>query len=78
MNATAEHQPVTASIASIPHWIDGKSVAGSGRASPIYNPSLGRVIREVNLASKAEVERVVARCFDSRNCWTVMPSALRA
>jgi malonate-semialdehyde dehydrogenase (acetylating)/methylmalonate-semialdehyde dehydrogenase len=51
---------------TICHWIDGKSVPGTGRTAPVYNPSLGRVTREVSLATKAEVDRAVssaARAF---------------
>src|SRR6202790_4547747 len=65
MNAPAEHQPITAPT-TICHWIEGRSVAGSGRTAAVYNPSLGCVAREVSLASKAEVDRAVssaARAF---------------
>ena len=52
--------PVPIEPIPIPHWIDGKPTPGSGRVSPVYDPSLGRVIREVSLADKAEVDRAVA------------------
>jgi malonate-semialdehyde dehydrogenase (acetylating)/methylmalonate-semialdehyde dehydrogenase len=78
MSATAEHKPVTASIASISHWIDGKSVAGGGRAAPVYNPSLGRVIREVHLATKAEVDRAVASAARAFPAWSRQTALRRA
>jgi malonate-semialdehyde dehydrogenase (acetylating)/methylmalonate-semialdehyde dehydrogenase len=65
MSVPAEIQPVT-TASTISHWIDGKPVAGSGRVAPVYNPSLGRVVREVSLATRAEVDRAVssaARAF---------------
>jgi malonate-semialdehyde dehydrogenase (acetylating)/methylmalonate-semialdehyde dehydrogenase len=65
MSLPAEIQPAT-TASTISHWIDGKPVAGSGRVTPVYNPSLGRVVREVSLATRAEVDRAVssaARAF---------------
>lgn len=45
----------------ISHWIDGAVVAGtSGRVSPVYNPATGLRTGEVDLASAAEVNTVVA------------------
>jgi malonate-semialdehyde dehydrogenase (acetylating)/methylmalonate-semialdehyde dehydrogenase len=78
MNATVEQKPVTASIAAISHWIDGKSVAGSGRAAPVYNPSLGRVVREVKLATKAEIDRAVASAARAFPDWSRHTALRRA
>jgi malonate-semialdehyde dehydrogenase (acetylating)/methylmalonate-semialdehyde dehydrogenase len=78
MNATVQPKPVTASTASISHWIDGKSLAGSGRAAPVYNPSLGRVIREVKLATNAEVERAVASGARAFPDWSRQTALRRA
>ena len=76
MNATAGQRPVTATLSSISHWIDGKPVAGGGRVAPVYNPSLGRVVREVSLATSAEVERAVASAARAFPDWS-RHSALR-
>jgi malonate-semialdehyde dehydrogenase (acetylating) / methylmalonate-semialdehyde dehydrogenase len=59
MSVTAEQTPITTPT-TICHWIDGKPVAGIGRTAPVYNPSLGRVVREVSLATQVEVDRAVA------------------
>ncbi len=77
MNVPASQQPMTAP-ATISHWIDGKRVPGSGRASAVYNPSLGRVAREVNLATAAEVDRAIAsaaRAFPDWSRQTVLRRA---
>jgi malonate-semialdehyde dehydrogenase (acetylating)/methylmalonate-semialdehyde dehydrogenase len=61
---------------AISYWIDGKPVAGSGRAAPVYNPSLGRVQREVPLAGRAEVDRAVASAARAFGGWS-QQTALR-
>jgi malonate-semialdehyde dehydrogenase (acetylating)/methylmalonate-semialdehyde dehydrogenase len=76
MNATAEPRPVTTAMSSISHWIDGKLAAGGGRVAPVYNPSLGRVVREVRLATSAEVDRAVASAARAFPDWAHQ-SALR-
>ncbi len=43
------------------HWIGGKLVAGtSGRTGPVYDPATGRLAREVDFASAADVDAAVA------------------
>ncbi|HEY3731794.1 MAG TPA: CoA-acylating methylmalonate-semialdehyde dehydrogenase [Steroidobacteraceae bacterium] len=61
---------------AINHWIDGKPVGGSGRSAPVYNPSLGRVQREVPLANRAEVDRAVASAARGFEGWS-QQTALR-
>src|SRR6202451_2705728 len=78
MNAPAGQKPITAPITAICHWIDGKSVAGSGRVAPVYNPSLGRVIREVSLATKAEVDRAVVSAARAFPDWSRQTALRRA
>jgi malonate-semialdehyde dehydrogenase (acetylating)/methylmalonate-semialdehyde dehydrogenase len=58
-------EPATARRSSpsetVAHWIGGRRVAGtSGRRGPVYNPATGRVAREVDFASVAEVDAAVA------------------
>src|SRR5450631_4072679 len=77
MNAPAERKPIT-SPTTICHWIDGKSVAGSGRSAPVYNPSFGRVIREVSLATRAEVDRAVASAARAFPDWSRQTALRRA
>ncbi len=64
--------------ARIAHWIDGKRTLGSGRTSPVYNPSLGRVIREVNLADKAQVDQAVASGARAFPGWSRLTALRRA
>ena len=78
MNAPAGKKPITAPITAISHWIDGKAIAGSGRVAPVYNPSLGRVIREVSLATKAEVDRAVASAASAFPDWSRQTALRRA
>jgi malonate-semialdehyde dehydrogenase (acetylating)/methylmalonate-semialdehyde dehydrogenase len=46
---------------TIGHWIDGVEVAGeSGRTSPVFDPALGVVTKEVALADTAEINAAIA------------------
>ena len=59
MSVPASQQP-GAALPSVPHWIEGRALRGSGPSCPVYNPSLGRAVREVTFASAEEVDRAVA------------------
>jgi malonate-semialdehyde dehydrogenase (acetylating)/methylmalonate-semialdehyde dehydrogenase len=44
----------------VEHWINGEIASGtSTRTSPVYNPAVGEVAREVRLASTADVDTAV-------------------
>ncbi|HZY75519.1 MAG TPA: CoA-acylating methylmalonate-semialdehyde dehydrogenase [Jatrophihabitantaceae bacterium] len=54
----------------ISHWIDGTTVAGtSGRTSPVFNPATGLRTADVDLASRAEVNRAVASAKAAAREW---------
>jgi malonate-semialdehyde dehydrogenase (acetylating) / methylmalonate-semialdehyde dehydrogenase len=76
MNASTT--PQSAAATTIPHWIDGKAVPGTGRPSAVYNPSLGRVVRQVHLAGKAEVDQVVASSLRAFATWSQVTALRRA
>lgn len=63
---------------TIPHWIDGKPLSACGRAAPVYNPSLGCVIREVQLADPAQVDRAVASAWRAFPQWSQLTPLRRA
>jgi malonate-semialdehyde dehydrogenase (acetylating)/methylmalonate-semialdehyde dehydrogenase len=62
----------------IAHWIDGTAVAGSGRRSPVYNPSLGQVVREVGLATRAEIDSAVASAVRAFADWSRQTALARS
>jgi malonate-semialdehyde dehydrogenase (acetylating)/methylmalonate-semialdehyde dehydrogenase len=44
----------------VEHWINGETVSGASvRTSPVYNPAIGEVARDVRLASSADVDVAV-------------------
>lgn len=54
----------------IPHWIDGRESRGtSGRTAPVFNPATGAQTGEVDLASSAEVDAVVAQASAAAREW---------
>uniref|UniRef100_UPI003FA5F919 aldehyde dehydrogenase family protein n=1 Tax=Dietzia sp. TaxID=1871616 RepID=UPI003FA5F919 len=54
----------------IQHYIDGARVEGAGgREAEVLDPSLGRAQAVVPLASKAEVDDVVARAAEAQRTW---------
>ncbi len=58
------------SAATVEHFIDGAAWAGaSQRTSPVFNPALGTVAREVRLASTADVDHAVASAKTAWQDW---------
>ena len=60
----------TASTAVVSHYINGRVVAGVGtRRAPVYNPALGRPVREVQLAEAADVDAAVRAALAAQPAW---------
>ena len=58
------------------HWIHGEEVAGkSGRTSPVYDPALGVVTKEVALANEAEIQAAIASAKAVFPAWRDMSQA---
>ncbi|HWJ11847.1 MAG TPA: CoA-acylating methylmalonate-semialdehyde dehydrogenase [Nocardioides sp.] len=54
----------------IPHWIEGRLVAGtSGRSAAVHNPATGAVTGQVDLASADEVSAAVATAVGAARQW---------
>ena len=53
----------------IGHWIDGKEVAGSGRAIDVFNPATGEVQAQVAVASKDEMDAAIASAAAAQPAW---------
>ena len=65
--------------ADVGHHIGGRLVAGrSGRQQAVYNPSTGRVARQVALASAEEVGAAVAAASAAQPAWGELPPIRRA
>ncbi|GAA2172741.1 CoA-acylating methylmalonate-semialdehyde dehydrogenase [Agrococcus versicolor] len=61
MSQAAHEQASTTTFEPIPHWIGGeRRIATGGRTAPVFNPALGRQIREVPLATADELGEAVA------------------
>ena len=65
--------------ADIGHYIGGRAVPGaSGRQQPVYNPSTGKVARQVALGSVAGVGAAVASAKAAFPGWADTPPIRRA
>jgi len=52
------------------HWIDGKVVAGVGqRRAPVFNPALGKPVREVTFADRAQIDAAVQSALRAQPAW---------
>ena len=61
------------------HYVNGEMVAGtSGRFADIYNPAIGEVQAKVPLASKAEVDAIVAKAAAAQPAWAATNPQRRA
>ena len=54
---------------TIGHWIDNEARTGGGRSQPVFDPALGRVARQVTLATEAEVNAAVASAAAAQPAW---------
>ncbi len=64
---------------TVQHYIDGRYVDGtSGRFGDIYNPAIGEVTKQVQLASKSEVEAAIASAHAAFPAWSETASGRRA
>src|SRR6187402_2458045 len=53
------------------HWVAGATFSGeSTRTSPVYNPALGTVQKEVRLASTADVDAAVQAAKAAFPAWS--------
>jgi malonate-semialdehyde dehydrogenase (acetylating)/methylmalonate-semialdehyde dehydrogenase len=62
----------------VSHWIKGKTSAGNERTAAVYNPSLGRVIRQVALAARADVDVAVESAARAFRDWSRVTPLRRA
>src|SRR5688500_18148512 len=63
----------------ISHWVDGRIRPGtSGRTSPVFNPAVGEVAAEVELASATEVDDAVWSAKKAAATWRTSSLSRRA
>lgn len=61
------------------HFVNGQQVEGtSGRTGDVYNPAIGQVVKQVPLASSAEVSAAIEVAADALPAWSATPPASRA
>ncbi|MBS0578980.1 MAG: CoA-acylating methylmalonate-semialdehyde dehydrogenase [Proteobacteria bacterium] len=62
----------------VPHWIGGRTVTGKGSRLPVFDPATGAVMREVAMATAADVEAAVASARAALPGWSQTPPVRRA
>ncbi len=61
------------------HFVNGQKVEGtSGRTGDVYNPAIGQVVKQVPLASSAEVSAAIEVAAGALPAWSATPPASRA
>ncbi|HEV7431861.1 MAG TPA: aldehyde dehydrogenase family protein, partial [Steroidobacteraceae bacterium] len=61
------------------HWIDGKIVAGTGpRRGPVFNPALGKPVREVAFADVGQVDAAVESAVRAQPGWARITALQRS
>ncbi|WP_374331394.1 CoA-acylating methylmalonate-semialdehyde dehydrogenase [Aestuariivirga sp.] len=63
---------------TIPFYIGGHEVAGSGRAAAVFNPATGEQTGSVSLASTAQVNEAIAVAKKAFPAWAATPPLRRA
>jgi malonate-semialdehyde dehydrogenase (acetylating)/methylmalonate-semialdehyde dehydrogenase len=70
---------VLAAPAVVGHYVDGKVVLPPGtKSQPVFNPALGRPVREVVLATVADVDAAVQSAKRAQQAWGRTPALQRA
>ncbi|TFY97781.1 CoA-acylating methylmalonate-semialdehyde dehydrogenase [Ramlibacter rhizophilus] len=78
MNAP-DRPAAPAAIASIDHWIAGRTASGTGeRRADVFNPATGQVSGRVALANTADVDTAVAAARQAWPAWADTPPIRRA
>ncbi len=66
-------------VRELTHFVGGKHINGtSGRFADVFDPSIGEVQARVPLASKAEVESVIANAAEAQREWAAWNPQRRA
>jgi malonate-semialdehyde dehydrogenase (acetylating)/methylmalonate-semialdehyde dehydrogenase len=69
---------VKAPGALVGHYINGQVVPGGARRAPVFNPALGKAVREVALAEVADVDAAVRSAAAAQVAWGRTPALQRA
>lgn len=70
---------MSATVESVPMFVGGRwAPSGSSRLGPVHNPSNGKVIAQVPLASAAEVDTAVRAAAAALPAWADTPAVDRA
>jgi malonate-semialdehyde dehydrogenase (acetylating)/methylmalonate-semialdehyde dehydrogenase len=79
MSAQPQNPGLATPSPVVTHYIDGRLVpAGNARRQPVYNPALGRPVREVVLAEAADVDAAVRSARAAQVAWGRTPALTRA
>ena len=70
--------PAPAARETVPHWIGGRTVRGTGGQLDVFNPTTGEVARRVALATADEVRAAVASARGAWPAWADTPPVRRA
>ncbi|WP_287877390.1 CoA-acylating methylmalonate-semialdehyde dehydrogenase [Aquitalea sp.] len=65
-------------MSTIAHLINGELVQQAGRSTPVFNPSLGKPVREVPLADQDIIRAAIASAKAAFPAWRKTPPAKRA
>ena len=79
MSAQPQNPALATPSPVVTHYIDGKAVpAGNARRQAVFNPALGRPVREVVLAEVADVDAAVRSAKAAQVAWGRTPALTRA
>ena len=65
-------------MSTIQHLINGELLNDSGRTADVYNPSTGKVIHQVPLASRETIQQAIDAAKAAFPAWRNTPPAKRA
>jgi malonate-semialdehyde dehydrogenase (acetylating) / methylmalonate-semialdehyde dehydrogenase len=79
VSAVSKPSAIAVPAAVVGHYLDGRSVPGAAtRRGPVFNPALGRQVREVAFADAADVDAAVRSAAAAQPAWGRLPALQRA
>jgi malonate-semialdehyde dehydrogenase (acetylating)/methylmalonate-semialdehyde dehydrogenase len=78
MHSNTTHSKRESNVSTIAHLINGELVQQAGRSSAVFNPSLGKPVREVALANQDIIRAAIASAKAAFPAWRKTPPAKRA
>jgi malonate-semialdehyde dehydrogenase (acetylating)/methylmalonate-semialdehyde dehydrogenase len=71
---SADEHGATGNMNIVGHFVNGQKVQGQGRTRNVFNPALGKAVRQVAMADQALVDAAISAASEALPSWRNTPS----